>query len=287
MELYKPYRILNNNLTLEQRTLLRGMRPMIATPMYGGQCFGQYTNALIATIKSAVEIDCNVTTDFIYNESLIQRARNSLVHTFLKSDCTHLFFIDADIGFGPSQFFEILLAMHYEKRQLLAGTYPRKTINWAAVRAAIEAGKPDAFLPHAAGFNIFQVNKGEKVEIALNDLVKVRYVGTGFLCIAREVFTTLQTKFPEMYTKSNLVDGRTPMEEKIWTFFDCKPSPEPERYYRSEDYYFSDICREAGIETYAAPWVVLEHNGFFTYNGCVFCSNGVYVHDMLVPETKP
>jgi hypothetical protein len=39
---------------------------------------------------------------FMMNESLITRARNALAHNFLKTDCSHLMFIDADIRFNPA-----------------------------------------------------------------------------------------------------------------------------------------------------------------------------------------
>lgn len=275
-----------SGLTDEQKAVLREMRPLLATPMYGGQCFGQFTKSYGALLRLANEIGMKLEDCFVYNESLIQRARNGLVYTFLKGDFTHLFFIDADIHYRPESFLEVLLASHYNNAQIVGATYPRKQLNWAAIRAAIQAGKPDAFLAHCGGFNVFCLEHTGKVEVLPLELLKVRYLGTGFLCINRAVFDKLIETFPDMYCRNNMPTGNAAIDEKIYTFFDCKNSPDPERYYRSEDYYFSDICREAGIPTYACPWIPLEHNGWYAYQGCVFCSNGVYIHNLAAEPQK-
>ena len=39
---------------------------------------------------------------YLFNESLITRARNYLVDEFLRSPYTHLMFIDSDIHFNPN-----------------------------------------------------------------------------------------------------------------------------------------------------------------------------------------
>ena len=49
---------------------------------------------------------------FMMNESLIDRARNGLVHEFLtKSDADWLLFVDADIQFRPE---DVLAMMSYD-----------------------------------------------------------------------------------------------------------------------------------------------------------------------------
>jgi GT2 family glycosyltransferase len=70
------------------------------------------------------------------NESLITRARNILTAMFLEdSSCTHLMFIDADIEFDPDSVIR-MLAMD---KDIIAGAYPKKTINWGNVKAAAKS----------------------------------------------------------------------------------------------------------------------------------------------------
>ena len=55
-------------------------------------------------------------------DSLVTRARNKLVTEFLKTDCTHLFFIDADISFEPDDLIRVLAF----NKPLVAAPYPIK-----------------------------------------------------------------------------------------------------------------------------------------------------------------
>ena len=74
----------------------------IASPMYGGQCFGYYTQSVLVLQKTLNAANIDTTFSFMFNESLITRARNALTHAFLNTKCTHLLFIDADIRFNPA-----------------------------------------------------------------------------------------------------------------------------------------------------------------------------------------
>ena len=57
----------------------------VATPMYGGQCFGFFTQGCLQLQKLAMNSNLDLTFSFLFNESLIQRGRNLLANAFLKS----------------------------------------------------------------------------------------------------------------------------------------------------------------------------------------------------------
>ena len=92
----------------------------IATPMYGGMCTGSYTQGVLnlGNILRGQGIESMMS--FMFNESLITRARNALTQAFLKTDCTHLMFIDADINFNPNDVVTMLQA----EKDVIGGIYP-------------------------------------------------------------------------------------------------------------------------------------------------------------------
>ena len=63
-------------------------------------------------------------------ESLVTRARNTLVANFLDDEhATHLFFVDADIGFSTA----VIKRMLDFDDQVVCAPYPMKLINWSAI----------------------------------------------------------------------------------------------------------------------------------------------------------
>ena len=80
---------------------LRQKKIFVATPMYGGMCSGMYTKASCDLSTTATQYGIDVKFFYLFNESLITRARNYCVDEFLRSGYTHLMFIDSDICFNP------------------------------------------------------------------------------------------------------------------------------------------------------------------------------------------
>jgi hypothetical protein len=58
---------------------LRKRKVFVATPMYGGQCTGQYTKSSIDLGILATKYGMDINFFYLFNESLIPRARNYLV----------------------------------------------------------------------------------------------------------------------------------------------------------------------------------------------------------------
>ena len=155
----------------------------IATPMYGGQCFGFYTQALLSLNNLLRDHKIDSMISFMFNESLITRARNALTHTFLKSDCTHLFFIDADIKFNPQDVLSMLLA----DKDIICGIYPKKEINWENVRNAANHGVAHDKLRYYTGsFVVNLVGYTDQVTVQHDKPCEIWNGGTGFMMIKRE-----------------------------------------------------------------------------------------------------
>ena len=106
----------------------------IATPMYGGQCYGYYTQSILMLQRVLDQNNIESIFSFMFNESLITRARNALSHGFLNSDATHLMFIDSDIRFNPNDIVKMIEA----DKGIICGLYPKKEINFPSLQKAIQ-----------------------------------------------------------------------------------------------------------------------------------------------------
>ena len=105
---------------------------MIATPMYGGQCTGMYMKSCLDLQTTFQQYGITSRFSFIFNESLITRARNYLVDEFLRTDFTHLLFLDSDIHFNPQD----IIAMMALDKDVIGAPYPKKSLNWGNIATA-------------------------------------------------------------------------------------------------------------------------------------------------------
>jgi hypothetical protein len=236
----------------------------VATPMYGGLCHGQYTVGLLTSVGVFSKAGIQMQFAYMMNESLITRARNSLAYDFLETDCTHLMFIDADIGFNPADIPPMLDA----DKDIICGMYPKKEIDWLQVERAVKAGVPPHELHKYTGsFVVNAVGDAETVEGSINAPVEISNGGTGFMVIKREVFENLIGKVPTYSNDMYLaVDGeRKP--KIIHEFFATSIDADSGNRLLSEDYHFCKIARQAGHKVYAAPWAQLSHCGSYIFNG--------------------
>jgi hypothetical protein len=200
---------------------------------------------------------------FMFNESLITRARNGLTHTFLKTECTHLMFIDSDIKFDPADIVHMIRA----DKDIICGIYPKKEINWNTVRQAMSNNVPEDQLKfHTGSFVVNLVDYQGEVTVPINQPVEIFNGGTGFMLIKREVFNKLKKKVPHYTNDVGDLSGQLQQKEKIHEYFATSIEPETNRLL-SEDYHFCRIWRLAGGKVWAAPWVKLAHIGTYAFEG--------------------
>lgn len=235
----------------------------IATPMYGGMCTGSYTQGVLNLGNILRDQGIESMMSFMFNESLITRARNALTQAFLKTDCTHLLFIDADINFNPHDVVTMLRA----DKDVIGGIYPKKEINWATVKQAIAAGVPDDQLKHHTGsFVVNLVNYAPTITVPVDQPVEVQNMGTGFLLIKREVFDKLKPCVPSYSNDVSDLGNTIGAREVIHEYFATSIEESTNRLL-SEDYHFCSIYRAVGGQIWAAPWVVLAHIGTYAFEG--------------------
>ena len=232
------------------------MKLSIATPMYGGNCKGVYTEALINLIFQLSSRGHQVRYLKIYNESLITRGRNALVRQFLSTDDDALLFIDADHSFNV----EHVIKMVESGVDLIGAIYPMKNINWARVREAVLRGEED--LPSYSGFFSANLKQGTTT-VVLDKPLEVDNVGTGMMFISRNVFEQM-TPHCGTYAHHGH-DGVMNLEDRVIEFF--KTEIDEIGVLLSEDFYFCRQWQKLGNKVYAAPWVHITHAGEYEFAG--------------------
>ena len=230
----------------------------VATPMYGGMCFGFYVTALMKLNTIMTKNGLNMGYFSLFNESLVPRGRNTCVEEFLASGMTHLMFIDADIEFTPDDVLTLLVhADPKSDKDIVCGLYPKKHIRWDRIALAAKAGVPPNTLMQYEGSSVFNP-AGLHGSYDLHSLVEITEGGTGFMIIQRRVFERFTKHYPELAMK--IPTG--------WSscFFDTYLDPEDGRYL-SEDYYFCRLVRKMGMKVWVAPWLCLNHLGHYKFTG--------------------
>ena len=253
---------------------MRKRKLFVATPMYGGQCAGMYTKSTADLAMMCAQYGIEVRFFYLFNESLITRARNYLVDEFMRSDCTHLMFIDSDIGFDPNDVLALMALMDpndesSDKKEIMCGAYPKKTIAWEKVKMAVDKGFADDDpnrLEQLVGDYVFNPVRGQ-VEMRLDEPVEVMEGGTGFMMVTKSAFEKYAETYPEFSYKPDHVrtdhfDGT----REIMAYFDCVIDPESKRYL-SEDYMFCQWARKAGVKVWLCPWMELQHVGSYVFGG--------------------
>jgi len=176
----------------------------VATPAYDGKVDTDYAVSLAESSILATGMGIQVTAAVMGNGAFIDLARNTFVQMFLETDCTHLFFIDADLKWEARAF----LGLVTSGKPVVAGMYRRRQ-------------EPEEY----------PVKYREADEGGLNVVeggwVECERVPTGFLCIERRVIEEMaaesqmlklhnQAPTPRLFYTHVLEDGRFMGEDFSW-----------------------------------------------------------------------
>lgn len=250
---------------------LRKYSIFVGTPMYGGQCAGLFAKATADLAMTCARYGIDVRFYYLFNESLVQRARNYVVDEFMRSGCTHLMFIDSDIGFKAKDILSLLAIQTSEpdKYDIITGPYPKKTIAWEKIKKAVELGKAEDnpfVLDYFAADYVFNPVQN-MTSFRIDSPVEVAEAGTGFMLIPRTTLEKYEAAYPEYkylpdHVRTDNFDG----SREIMAFFDCAIDPVSKRYL-SEDYFFCHNARKAGLKIWMCPWMELQHVGTYIFKG--------------------
>lgn len=253
---------------------MRTKKLFVATPMYGGNCNGMYTRSLCDLTAMCTKYGIEMRSYFLFNESLITRARNYCVDEFLRSEADYLLFIDSDIGFNPQDVIAMMaLQSQNPNYDVIAGPYPKKCITWEKILAAVNKGVADKnpnVLEDFVGDFVFNPAIDETEEsrtIRLDEPAQVLEAGTGFMMIRRETLLKFKEVYPQYsyrpdHVRTEAFDG----SREIHMYFQAEIDPGSKRYL-SEDYWFCQLVRKAGMKVWLCPWMHLQHAGTYVFAG--------------------
>jgi hypothetical protein len=227
-----------------------GIKVNIATPAYGSNYASEYVRTLFKLLTSQARPDIRFSFSEI-DYSDIVASRNYLASSFLdnKPDCSHLLFMDSDMGF-PVELIHRMIALGED---VVGAVYPRRMLNLEALhghgtlpfdeaytKALSFIGSPGA--PHAR-------------DPAFR---RIKLVGAGLLLVSRKCLETMVTRCPDIDSTAALKNSPFAGKLKRWlTPFDKIRLPDREL---SEDFSFCHRWTEqcAG-RIYAATGFEVEH----------------------------
>ena len=120
----------------------KNFKIFLGMPMYGGMLTEPTLHGLLELQNWTAQAGVSMRIQTMGNESLITRARNTIVSMMLDQTdfaATHLLFIDADIGFKWQNIERLICA----EKDVVCGVYPRKHIHLEKIKDILKEN-PDA-----------------------------------------------------------------------------------------------------------------------------------------------
>lgn len=195
---------------------------MIATPLHDGTVTHQYLQGALQTL-SAFRGRLRFETQI---GSILPRNRDLLTQRFIDSNCTHLLFIDGDVGWRPDD----VTALIDSHEWVVSGCYPRK--------------QQDKRVP-------------ARLLSQTGTVRAAKYAPAGFLLIARPAIAAMVDAYGEALrygTQQGEVTG-------LW-----QPIVEPGRMTPGEDIAFCARWRAIGGKVMVHTGVRLSHTGSHTWS---------------------
>ena len=289
---------------------LRKLSLFLATPCYGGITSMTYMRSVADLAALTATQGVKMQMYLLSNESLIPRARNYCVDEFMRSQCTHFLFIDADICFNPYDVLAMMAMMDDKAPFDVCGApYPKKCISWEKIVSAVNKGFADKNpndLDKYVGDYVFNPIPGT-MSFSLGEPVEVLEIGTGFMMVKRKSFDTFRDSYPRRWYKPDhvrsehfdgsreimmyfqaAIDQYDPSDLYEETLKKIKDIADPSivkglieetfniakqkastfsKRYLSEDYEFTQRCRDIGLHVWLCPWMKTQHYGSFNFGG--------------------
>ncbi len=202
----------------------------VATPAYR-DVGSNFAYALAQSMAALERAEIPHELEIFTGNCHVDDSRNSLVRTFLQSDCTDLVFLDADLRWEPDD----LLGLIAYEADIVGASYPLK--------------QPDEVFP-------VQYLDDGPLQASPQGLIEVAGLPTGFLRIRRHVLKAMAEATPYFHVKDD--KGLVPLIFQRQLDGNLRIGG---------DYGFCRQARHLGYRIWAAPEIWLEHSGEHEWTG--------------------
>lgn len=207
---------------------------VIATPFYEVKAYSPYVSSLVNSINVLHELGMPYDYYELSGDSYVDRAKNALVHRFLKSEHSHIMMIDSDEAWDIEGFCRVIKAAMLGA-ETVGAAYPCKN-NWEFYGCIPKIDDDGSFLGKELG------------DVRLLDMF---CIPGGFIVYSKaaiERARPLLNKYVEPTTG-----------EEILECFRCNIEEGGRRI--GEDIYFQQRYKEAGGIVWLEPNVTIQHYG--------------------------
>lgn len=211
----------------------------IATPFYEIKGYSPYISSLVKSIRMLEKLGLEYDYYELSGDSYVDRAKNSLAHRFMQSDCTHLFMIDSDLAWDEDGFGRIIRAGAMGA-EVVGGAYPNKN-NWDT-------------------FGCIPIEEDGSIigkEIGDIRLLEMWGIPGGFILYSRAAFERTKPALKE-YTDYSI-------ETTFTEYFKCNVEDFGGRV--GEDIFFQMRYRECGGKVWMDPNITFTHFGVKGWEG--------------------
>jgi hypothetical protein len=215
-----------------------GMKIMLAAPCGDGRFDRVFMRSYVETRDAVKHYGGELILAELPFQSAVDVARNTLFSNFLRSDCTHCFWIDSDQGWKVRDFVRLLVV----KKDFVAAAGVKKTSPPSfAVSVSDEHG-------NAVGINYGTMDLG---------LIEVTHVGFAFACVTREWATRMSQHYADLaYENLTRTTDYGVFMPMVWN----------KRYF-AEDFAACQRWLNIGGKIHVAPEISLEHVGTRVFTG--------------------
>lgn len=233
----------------------------VYTPSLTGHFAYSYVGTVVALQRACIMNGVGFSWGTVVGSSILPTARNRCVDRFMRSNATHMFFLDGDVGVSA----EDVLMLAASGVEFSAIPYSKRVVDWARAVDSVQGIKNTnprvlASLMATPAFNVPYQQEDIPEEYVKLGLVRASHAATGAMLLKRSVFEKFVAagKAPEILEGiSNAQEGRSLFGDGQMGTGPLEPMHEYFSYAKDEkglfigeDYNFCQTWREMGNDVW-------------------------------------